>query len=118
MAQMSKDMWGDYGGNFGGLTWDQYANGTAPQQIGAFADWLNRSGSLTKGGGVDYASLAPELQFAYLMANQFGPNAKLWRNIFASGDMNTPLSPSRNQAGELGNLSRGAPVRRGDHAPD
>ena len=71
-----------------------------------YADWLNRSGSLTK-GGLDIASQSPELQAALLMANQVAPNLMTWRNAVAGGDMTTPVTPKK-QAKELGDMSIGA----------
>jgi hypothetical protein len=107
VPQLSEDMWGDapFKGVINGKTWQQYRDGTAAEQIGVFADWLKRSGAMTR-GGLDFAAQPEDMQFALLMANQLGGHYGMdWRNRIAGGDMTTPVYQGDRQAGELGNLS-------------
>jgi hypothetical protein len=111
MTQMGPDTFRDAGGTLDGLTWDQYQNATAPQQIATYAPWLehyartspNNAASLILGG---IGSLPPEMQAAIMQATQFGGNAKDWVAALGQGNMSMPVS--RGQAGELGNASIGA----------
>ena len=74
MAQFGPDTFKDFG-TLGGLTWDQYKNGTAAQQIAAYSDWLGRYGGLKRLSdlGFDVSSKPPETQFAILMSFKVSP---------------------------------------------
>ena len=98
-------MWNDqpFGGTIGGMNFDQYAAADAPRQIDAYADWLNRSGNLNK-GGIDVRSVDPVMQGALLQGIQFGGNAMGWRTALAGGNQSVPVTTSP-QARELGTTS-------------
>ena len=104
LPQLSANMWGDYGGNFGGMDFNTFKGATGDRQIDAYADWLMKSNNLNK-GGIDVASQTdPVMQAALLQAIQFGGNAMDWRNALAGGNMNVPVTKSP-QAGDLGTTS-------------
>ena len=104
LPQLSANMWGDYGGNFGGMDFNTFKGATGDRQIDAYADWLMKSNNLNK-GGIDVASQTdPVMQAALLQAIQFGGNAMNWRTALAGGNMNVPVTTSP-QAGDLGTTS-------------
>jgi hypothetical protein len=106
--QMSQDMWGDspFNGQMAGQTFQQYRDGSGPNQIDAYADWLNRSGNLYKNGIDVPAQQDPVMQAALLQAIQFGGNSSGWRNALAEGNMNVPIQTKHPQAE---NLREGVP---------
>ena len=101
----------DMGGKYRGLTQiglEQSAYATIqdmpiPQQIAAYGDWLKSYDVVNKvrNAGVDFGTLSPFEQAAYLQAVQFGPNALDWQRQFAAGnrDVNITSAP---QAPEMG----------------
>ena len=104
LPQLSANMWGDYGGNFGDMDSNTFKNTYAGRQIDAYADWLLRSGNLNK-AGIDVVSQSdPIMQAAILQGIQFGGNALGWRNALAGGNMNVPVTTSP-QAGDLKSTS-------------
>ena len=106
VPQMSGNMWGDYGGNFGGMDFNTFKGASGDRQIDAYADWLNRSGNLYKGGIDVPAQQDPVMQAALLQAIQFGGNSSGWRNALAQGNMNVPIQTNDPQAK---NLREGVP---------
>jgi len=106
IPQMSADMWGDspFNGQMAGQTFQQFRDGSGANQIDAYADWLNRSGNLYKGGIDVAAQNDPVMQAALLQGIQFGGNAMGWRNALAGGNMNVPVTTSP-QAQNLGTTS-------------
>jgi hypothetical protein len=106
VPQMSANMWGDspFNGQMAGQNFQQFRDGSGPNQIDAYADWLNRSGNLYKGGIDVPAQSDPVMQAALLQGIQFGGNAMNWRNALAGGNMNVPVTTSP-QAQNLGTTS-------------
>jgi hypothetical protein len=106
IPQMSANMWGDspFNGQMAGQTFQQFRDGSGANQIDAYADWLNRSGNLYKGGIDVAAQNDPVMQAALLQGIQFGGNAMGWRNALAGGNMNVPVTTSP-QAQNLGTTS-------------
>jgi len=106
IPQMSADMWRDspFNGQMAGQTFQQFRDGSGANQIDAYADWLNRSGNLYKGGIDVAAQNDPVMQAALLQGIQFGGNAMGWRNALAGGNMNVPVTTSP-QAQNLGTTS-------------
>ena len=72
----------------------------------AYADWMVRSGNLTKNGMAGVGDQSPEMQAAILQAINLAPNAPGWRTALVGGNMSTQSGPP--QGGRFNDTSIGA----------
>jgi len=116
---MGADTWRDpsvKNGRIGGLTYKEYTQASAADQIKTYGAWLDHYKFKQKNAkvGLDLSKLSPAEQAAILQANQFSPNGMEWRKAAAQGNYNVPSSPKNpktgrraKQASALGSTSIG-----------
>jgi hypothetical protein len=89
-----------------GMTRAQFLDLTAPQQIRAYATWLDSYSFKRKlrDLGIDLTTHPIARQAAFIQGMQFSPNGVAWKRAFANGDYTPRTTPSR-QAQALGDTS-------------
>jgi hypothetical protein len=109
IAQMAKDDFNYRGapGTLGGLTFDQYRNAPAADQIGAYADLLARIQGANP--NLDFSQMTPQRQYAVLQALNFGPYTGEpgtidWIKAMNEGNISMPTTNAP-QAKDLGDRS-------------
>jgi len=101
-------------GSYRGLTqigpenpeWANIGSMSAADQIRTYGRWLERYRfrEKTQAAGVNFASMSPAQQAAYLQGFQFAPNAMSWQYAAGRGEFGGRTTPSR-QARVLGSTS-------------
>jgi hypothetical protein len=102
LTQIGRETFDESGGKLGGMSYDEYLKASPDKQIEAYGAWLDHYKFADKAleKHIDFSTMSPARQAAYLQAFQFSPGNSSW----IGGDDRTPVTMHK-QAEGLGTTS-------------